>query len=32
MQDQSCIVALIAAGTLFVGSVIAYVKGDIFLN
>jgi hypothetical protein len=32
MQDQSCVVALFAAGTLFVGSVIAYLKGDIFIS
>lgn len=32
MQDQSCVIALVVAGTLLVGSVIAYVKGDIFLN
>ena len=30
MQDQSCSIALIAAGTLLVGSIIAYLKGDIF--
>jgi hypothetical protein len=32
MQDQSCVVALIIAGTLLIGSVIAYAKGDIFID
>ena len=32
MQDQSCIIALTVAGTLLVGSVFAYLKGDIFLS